>query len=74
MLDTLKIADSLRKAGFGETQARAIADVQKQMAEEGGLATKTDTMRLEGQIRTLDIPVKSLLALNVAILVKLFLG
>ena len=50
MLDTLKIADSLRKAGFGDAHARAIADTQKQTVEKGGLATKPDIDRLGARV------------------------
>ena len=85
MLDTLKIADILRDAGFNEQQARAIADVQKQAVEEGGLATKADIIRLEGRTGSLEERIDSLekliktmfsvvIALILPILLKLFIG
>ncbi len=78
MLDTLKIADILRDAGFNEQQARAIADVQKQAVEEGGLATKADIIRLEGRIDSLEKLFKvmfgTVIALILPILLKLFIG
>ena len=53
MLDTMKIVDMLCAAGFGEKQARAVADVQKHAVEEGELATKADITKLEGRIDSL---------------------
>ncbi len=52
MLDTMKIVDMLRTAGFDEKQARTIADVQKHAVEEEGLATKADVAALKSELRT----------------------
>ena len=73
MLDTLKIADLLRDAGFDDRQARAIADVQKQAVEEGGLATKSDIARLEGRVDALEKLTKIMFGVLVALLLPILI-
>ena len=78
MIDTLKMVDLLREAGFDEKQARAIAELQKQTADKSGLATQHDINRLEARIESLENLLKwgtgLLLVPIMLILTELFLG
>ena len=78
MIDTLKAMDSLRKAGFAEEQARAIAGIQREAMEEGGLATKSDIARLEARMDAMEKSANwklgMLFALIVPMFIKIFLG
>ena len=78
MLDTLKNADLLRKAGFDDQQARAVVELQKRAVDKGSLATKPDIADLKARMdemnRQSNWRFGILLTLVVPIFVKLFLG
>lgn len=60
--DTLKFVKRLKAAGFDETQAEALSDVQKESLTEildTTLATKSDILRLEREIASVKVEIAS---------------
>ena len=56
--DTLKFTKKLREAGFSESQAEAVAEAQKDILSEAldnTMASKSDMLRLESEIKTLEV-------------------
>ena len=57
MIDTLTISRELRKAGFSEQQADALASIESRKQED--LATKTDINDLKADMNDLKADMKS---------------
>ena len=70
-MDTLKYAKRLEEAGVAEGQAEAQAEALYEALHEG-MPSREDHIRLEGRVNLLQWMVGVVLALQVAILVKLF--
>ena len=76
MLDTMKVADNLREAGFDERRARAI--VRAQAEGNAQYATKTEVgdavARLDARIDGMDKWLKFVAVGMAAVLLQVFLG
>lgn len=53
--DTLKFVEKLKAHGIPEEQAKGIAEAFKDAQSESDVATKTDILRLEGRMETLEL-------------------
>ena len=74
--DTHAFVKRLTASGLSEQQAEAIAEAQKEslgQALDTTLATKSDIQRIEADVMLLKWMTGTALALNVAVLVRLFL-